>query len=359
MRALILWSDPRSTNLGVRALAAGTEALVWAAFGGDTEVACQGYGPGDSPVRIGDPRRLVRRLLRRRDNLVEWLSEFQVVVDTRAGDSFSDIYGLTRHLTMSLVHEAAVRAGVPVVLGPQTVGPFRTRRGLALAVRTARSARFVMARDSESFAMAQRLRARRPALTTDVVFALAQPQHQPMARDILLNVSGLLWSENSHVDHLTYQETVRLLVKGLLSRGRTVTLLPHVLDSPLQDNDVPVGKELSEEFGLDLVIPRDLEDVRAAVAGSRLVIGSRMHACLNALSVGTPAIPLAYSRKFRPLLADLEWPYTVDLKTSSDPVAEVLDVVDLDTLTARAATSRDRAKAEMTAAAAVLASAVQ
>ena len=47
------------------------------------------------------------------------------------------------------------------------------------------------------------------------------------------------------------------------------------------------------------------------------MIGSRMHACLNALSVGTPAIPLAYSRKFAPLLGDLGWAHVVDLRTQA------------------------------------------
>ena len=53
-----------------------------------------------------------------------------------------------------------------------------------------------------------------------------------------------------------------------------------------------------------------------------------MHACLNALSVGTPAIPLAYSRKFEPLLSDLGWSHTVDLRTTADPVDEVMRLLE-------------------------------
>src|SRR5699024_9500305 len=41
-------------------------------------------------------------------------------------------------------------------------------------------------------------------------------------------------------------------------------------------------------------------------------------ACLNALSVGTPAIPLAYSRKFAPLLDSVGWTTGFDLRTD-DP----------------------------------------
>src|SRR5699024_8479421 len=69
---------------------------------------------------------------------------------------------------------------------------------------------------------------------------------------------------------------------------------------------------------LEVVVPADLDSVRETIAGARLLIGSRMHACLNALSVGTPAIPLAYSRKFAPLLDSVGWTTGFDLRTD-DP----------------------------------------
>ena len=322
MRALILWSNPTSTNLGVRALAAGTAELVRRTFG-EADISYQGYGPGDSPVRIGDPRRLARRLVTPKDELISWLREFDLVVDTRAGDSFADIYGIKRHLTMSLVHEAVLRARTPLVMGPQTVGPFDTRRGRTLARRTLRTAGTVMARDDRSAAVARQLGAKNVVLTTDVVFALGQPEPDPVRRDVLLNVSGLLWEPNPHVDHVAYQTTVRGLIAWLQGEGREVAVLAHVLDSPVADNDVPAVRQVAGEFGLDTVIPDDLEGVRAAAASSSVLIGSRMHACLNALSVGTPAVPLAYSRKFAPLLDQVGWSHTVDLRAPGSALEQV------------------------------------
>ena len=79
-------------------------------------------------------------------------------------------------------------------------------------------------------------------------------------------------------------------------------------------------EELAGQVGgdLEVVVPTDLDSVRETIAGARLLIGSRMHACLNALSVGTPAIPLAYSRKFAPLLDSVGWTTGFDLRTD-DP----------------------------------------
>ena len=358
LRTLILWSNPGSTNLGVRALAAGTAALVQQAFGAGVEIASQGYGPGDAPVGIGSWRRTARRLVSQRDALVDWLRTFDLVVDTRAGDSFSDLYGMPRHLAMTLVHEAVGRARVPLVLGPQTIGPFQTWRGRALALRTVRTSRLVMARDPASLAVARRLRARRPLLTTDVVFALGAPAPPTVRHDVLVNVSGLLWEPNDHVDHVGYRSTVRGLVAELRARGRGVALVAHVLDSSRVDNDVPVTRALAEELGVPAVVPEGLDEVRSVLSGADLVIGSRMHACLNALSVGTPAVPLAYSRKFAPLLGALGWAGTVDLRTAGTPVAEVLSAVERPDLHQRVAQLQQRARVEMDRAAGALARAV-
>ncbi len=342
MRALVLWAEQASPNLGVRVLAEGTSALVRRALP-DAELAFQGYGAGDAPVRIGDPRRQVRRLVTRDATVTDWVRGFDVVVDTRAGDSFSDSYGLDRLVTMSLMHEAARRAGVPVVLGPQTVGPFRTRRGRLLARRTVRTAALTMARDQESYGVTRSLGGDRALLTTDVVFCLGEPDPGP-ARDVLVNVSGLLWEANPHVDHVRYQEVVRGVVAGLRGRGRGVALLAHVLDSPLGDNDVPVVTALGEELGAEPVLPSDLTDVRRILGGAQLVVGSRMHACLNALSVGTPAIPLAYSRKFDPLLRAVGWEHTVDLRDDVDHVAMILRAAERPGLRDEATVVRKRAE---------------
>ena len=354
VKVLILWSEAHSTNLGVQALRQGTTALVervWPA----ADICYQGFGAGDAPTRLGNRRRLAKDALRRPRELQRWLSSFDVAVDTRAGDSFADIYGLERLTMMSITAEWAHRSGVPLVLGPQTIGPFDTRRGRLIGRRTLHTARAVLVRDSVSAEVAEQLGRRPDALTTDVVFALPMP---PVARrfDVLLNVSGLLWTPNPHCDDVAYRAIVTGLVHALRAAGRRVALLAHVLDSPLSDNDVPAANELAREVGggLEVVVPTSLDDVRSIIAGSELVIGSRMHACLNALSVGVPTVPLAYSRKFAPLLNDLGWPHTVDLRSGTDHVDRVMAAAGSAGLADEAAAVRALAAQRLTLAESVL-----
>ncbi|MCV2395815.1 polysaccharide pyruvyl transferase family protein [Actinotalea sp. M2MS4P-6] len=322
MRALVTWASDTSPNLGVRALAQGTEALlrrVWP----DVEVEHQNFGRGAAPMPIGRTRSLVKERVTGRAGLMAWLRGFDLVVDTRSGDSFADIYGVRRLQRMTAFAELVAQAKVPLVLGPQTVGPFDHPLGRALGRWTLRRTDLVMVRDGESAACAEGLGRTPDVHTTDVVFALPQPD-VPRDRDVVLNVSGLLWRPGPHVDAAAYRRTVTDLLDRLGAEGRTVTLLAHVLDSDHPDNDVPAVRELTAARGLEAVVPAGLEEVRETVASATLVIGSRMHACLNALSVGTPAIPLAYSRKFAPLLGELGWGATVDLRTAEDPVADVM-----------------------------------
>lgn len=324
MRVLIAWANDSSVNLGVRALARGSEDLVRSVWP-DAEFTYLNYGRRQPEVPWS-PRALIRERLTGRLGMQRWLGRFDLVWDTRSGDSFADIYGLTRHTTMSLLHEFAAQAGVPTVMAPQTIGPFQTRRGRMLARRNLRRSRLVFARDVISAKTSAELGRPVAATTSDLVFGIDQPAPAATKRDVLLNVSGLLWAENPHVDAKRYRDAIHRIIDELLAAGRSITVFPHVLDSQSHDNDVPVSRELAAEYEgrIDLVVPTDLEDARSIIAASELVIGARMHACLNALSTGTPAIAMAYSRKFAPLMEAVGWTPVVSITEDGDWAGAVI-----------------------------------
>ncbi|MBW3069450.1 polysaccharide pyruvyl transferase family protein [Actinomyces sp. 594] len=331
MRILILWASLDQPNLGVRALAVGTRALAAQVFPG-AEVQIQGTGHGDAPTSLFMSRRgLLKERVTGARGMFDWLASFDLVLDTRSGDSFADIYGLERLRNMSRVPEVLHHLGVPLALTPQTIGPFNTRRGRVLARRALQQARLVASRDRRSAACAAQLGRPVDVESTDVVFAI---DHPPVAttRDVVLNVSGLLWNDNPHVDATRYRRDILALARRLQAEGRTVTLLAHVVgpDDSAGDNDRYPLAELRRELGdVEAIVPQGpdaLDQVRAAVGSARVVLGSRMHACLNALSMGTPAVPLAYSRKFAPLLAGIGWDHVVELQ-ADDVVDRALAAV--------------------------------
>lgn len=328
LKVLVLWANDRSANLGVRVLAEGAEMLAKRAWGSSTVVDFQDFGPGadDQIAFAGKP--VIQDLLSRRGRISEKIARYDVILDTGAGDSFADIYGLKRLAWMVNASRVAKRVGTPVVLTPQTLGPFETRVGRAAGRFVLMNAARVHARDGVSHEYAHQMGRRPDVLATDMVFLLPQPEIQHR-RDLILNVSGLLWNDNSHVDHIRYRRVVTNLIETLSTRGRTVTLLAHVLRNSTADSDHKAVEELADRYGLEAVVPDSLDEVRTVLAGGQVVIGSRMHACLNALSVGVPAIPLAYSRKFAPLMNEIGWRRTVDLRTAEDVTEKVVEYLDV------------------------------
>jgi polysaccharide pyruvyl transferase WcaK-like protein len=105
------------------------------------------------------------------------------------------------------------------------------------------------------------------------------------------------------------------MVELLSASSFDVALLVHVGNEAAPDSDAAVAQAAATELGCELVErPGSLTGVRECIAGHEMVVASRMHAVLNALSVGVPAVSLSYSDKARPLLADLGWSADIDLR---------------------------------------------
>ncbi|MCV7478226.1 polysaccharide pyruvyl transferase family protein [Micrococcus luteus] len=331
MKILVYGALPRHANLGVAALACGSRAILERAFPG-ADIRFRSAGPeGDGPINLTHTTPFLKETVVNRRGLRAWTRSFDLVCDIRGGDSFTDIYTTKSLFKLSLFPLYARILGRRIVLLPQTIGPFEHRRSRLLARAYLRVATIVMSRDPRSAAFAKVLGREVDLVGTDVVFAIAQPSDvQPGDHDVIVNVSGLLWTPNRHVDADAYRAATRAIIDSLLEGGRRVTLLAHVVGATESgpDNDRAAIAELRAMYGdrVTYVSPDSLDEVRRVIASASVLVGARMHACLNALSVGVPAIPLAYSRKFAPLLEDLDWPYTVDLRASADEIATaVLD----------------------------------
>lgn len=344
-RILVLWASESSPNLGVSALARGSASILSAAWPA-AELTFVNYGDRPAELPFASVRSLVKERVTGRLGMQDWLATFDLAWDTRSGDSFTDIYGTGRHRTMSAVHELVTRAGVPIIMAPQTIGPFDTLRGRLLARRTLRRSTAVFARDPESASCAHDLGRPVDKTVSDLVFAI-DPPAPGRPRDVVLNVSGLLWGENPHVDATLYRSLVHDLVGRLLQAERHVSLLAHVRGSGTHDDDVTAVRAAAAPWGdaIEVIVPAGLDEARQCLGSAALVIGSRMHACLNALSLGVPAVSWGYSRKFEPLLRGLEWEHTIDLRTAGDPLGATLALALQDDLTETALRTQELGRA--------------
>jgi polysaccharide pyruvyl transferase WcaK-like protein len=260
------------------------------------------------------------------------LRRADIVFDIGGGDSFTDIYGLKRFLTVWGTKWRAQLIGKPVVLSPQTIGPFDKWWSRPLARSVMNRSRFVVTRDAPSTKFLAELGVRAEILeATDVAMRLPYEPPAPREGDgpvrVGLNVSGLLFSggytqSNQFGLKSDYPSLIRAIARHFHQmQGTELHFIGHVQSKtqPIED-DHRVGEALAAEFEGSVVSPffTSPSEAKSYIAGMDFFMGARMHAAIAAFSSGVPVIPMAYSRKFIGVFGTLGYDHVADCKTDSE-----------------------------------------
>lgn len=261
----------------------------------------------------------------KKNSCLQHLHDADLVLSIAGGDSFSDIYGMERFFYITLPLLWAIVMGKKIVLMPQTIGPFKNVFTARIAAFIMKRSSMVYARDNESLLVARRLMGRRRAAKArfcyDIGFVLdpVKPtapafafQEKNTRSKLLvgLNISGLLCmggysGKNMFALKIDYSDLMRSLIKYLIEVKKTiVVLVPHVFGTFPESDTEAVSRffnELTGEYGTDLLCVEgdyDQNEIKYIIGQCNFFIGSRMHACIAALSQCVPAVGIAYSRKF-------------------------------------------------------------
>lgn len=249
------------------------------------------------------------------------LGGLDCILDIGAGDSFADIYGGKRFTYIYGTKLLANLRGVPVVLSPQTIGPFTRQPYRTLARQAMSAADCVIARDPQSLKAVHEIAPSARAIqSVDVAFRL--PFTKPAREaggpvEVGVNVSGLLFSVGKGFGlQADYAELMRRFIGELSTRpGVRVHLICHVTSTRVQgDDDGEVADLLAKEFPGVVRAPNFAgpSEAKSYIAGLDFLVAGRMHACIAAYSAGVAVVPIAYSRKFSGLFGDvLGYPHQV------------------------------------------------
>ncbi len=258
------------------------------------------------------------------------LEAADIVLDIGAGDSFADIYGTRRLKRVFWLKYLTHLAGTPLVLAPQTFGPFTNPVSRALARASINMSALVCARDKASVAHLREIGVGRDVVVaSDVALRLRKEGGMPVVERprVGLNVSGLMMSggyqgTNQFGLSVDYPALMERLIAGFLAHPKQpeVHLIPHVIcpDMPVED-DMAALRALKEHFPSVHVAPAFATPSQAKgyISEMSFMAGSRMHACIAALSSGVAVVPLAYSRKFSGLFGALGYAHVADCRTMS------------------------------------------
>jgi len=336
----LLWHSLRAGNLGVGALTLGNIAIirdVARELGIDVDLvvlsmrenSTASIAPG-VPQYVIDGRTMFSPSGFRRE-----LAMLDCVIDIGAGDSFTDIYGAKRYLYLWLSKQMALWMKKPLILAPQTIGPFTKPVYTQTAAHVLNGATAVVARDPASLEALGKLAPKADArLAVDVAFVLpyadrsAERGGHPIR--VGINASGLLCSQAENgqnrfglsYDYLKLQR--RLIEYWQASGDAEVHLVTHAnsVDRPA-DNDGHFADRLAAEYPGTIRVPdfAGPSEAKSYISSLDFLVAGRMHACIGAFSAETPVVPLAYSRKFDGLFSMLDYPWLTPVDGMSDDEA--------------------------------------
>jgi colanic acid/amylovoran biosynthesis protein len=300
--------------------------------------------------------RPIKRVMSARNRCLDAISNVDVAVSISGGDSFSDIYGIERLLYVSMPQILVELNAKKTVLLPQTIGPFGTHLARMLARHILRRAALVYSRE---YAGLQEMRdflgkdfdTVRFRFCYDLGFVVNPTLPQNMDLDgfavrgsnyptVGLNVSGLLWiggyTKNNQFGLKTdYPVLIENLIDRLIREKKaTVLLIPHVFGKAAEsESDQTVSEKLyrtlKPKYGQKIFFAKggyDQSEIKYIIGLCDFFIGSRMHACIAALSQCIPTVPIAYSKKFIGVMETIGVARcVVDLRTMEE--SEILSAI--------------------------------
>lgn len=342
----LLGHDLHNDNLGVGALTVSQVAIlreIATRRGLDLRIVVLNGG-GERPACIAGPDVIDRqvRSLREPLKLFATLRAADLVIDISGGDSFADIYIRRRLGIIFLKKFIAHVLGRPMVMAPQTVGPFARGLWRRLARTTLNLSRIVATRDDKSTDFVRELCPGRAIVEASDV-ALKLPYTAPGARPagpirVGLNVSGLLMQGGYDGRGFGMKSDYPALIRSIVERfrdqpgGCELHLVAHVLPwregGGAAEDDHAANLALAAVYPEAIVAPRfeTPSEAKSYIAELDFFLGARMHACIAAFSTGVPVVPMAYSRKFAGLFGSLGYDRTVDCVTETND--EILAAID-------------------------------
>ena len=239
------------------------------------------------------------------------IRNMEYVAAINGGDGFSDIYSTQTFYWRLPETLMAIKAGIPTIQLPQTLGPFEKKENYALAKYILQAAKDVYVRD-DRFVEELKKMGVKYELTNDLSYFM-QPEPFDIKIEkgaIGLNVSGLTYSNHFRTlagQFENYHYLCEQIVRYFQSIHRPIYLISHSYgyQNPETDNDdleasrIFYSKLKNKEgvhlIDMDLISPK----TKYVISKMSFFIGTRMHANFAAIFTKVPVFGLAYSYKFK------------------------------------------------------------
>lgn len=231
-------------------------------------------------------------------------SEVDVLLDA-SGFAFGDQHPVDRTLRFADTVANAKNSGKKIILLPQALGPFKKDDLRKAFTRIVRAADLVFARDELSFQYvreavgnSQHLQMA-PDFTNGIKPAIDIKQNSSKRVCIIPN-KRMIDKAHNPVDSSQYIQLMLKCIRLVVEHSLNPVLVLH------GDDDLEIINQIKEEYRQDIQVYKESDPLllKKYIGESYLVIGSRFHALVSALSQGIPAIATSWSHKYEMLFRD-------------------------------------------------------
>lgn len=289
---------------------------------------------------------------------IKLIDSCDAIVDISGGDSFSDIYGIKRFNTIIRPKFIAINRKVPLILLPQTYGPYKNIEVYNKAREAVQNADMAWARDKYSFdilkdMLGENFNKKHHCSGVDMAFSLLAKDASSMIDEKLnqyilsdeepppligINVSGLIYNNPIQAEKVyglraDYSKVIHEFISYIIKNTNAIiVLISHVMDKPGHyESDLQacldVYNNVDEKYkNRVFVSPLELDQSETKWLISKMdwFCGTRMHSTIAALSSFVPTCSIAYSDKTKGVFESCgQAKYVFDPRSES--TREVLD----------------------------------
>jgi polysaccharide pyruvyl transferase WcaK-like protein len=197
----------------------------------------------------------------------------------------------------------------PVVMLPNSVGPFRSTIGRVLSKVALNNCLFVLIRDEHSYRIVQDLHVKSfKVLTSDTALLFEGSNNK--SKEKLIGVSPGLYSnslsEKKVAEYILAHAVA--LDKAVEALDVSVVFLPHYV-SGFSNDDLYVSKAIRDRMvhrdRATIIDAGSVEEFQSLISGVDLLVSSKMHPCVLGASYYVPSLCIAYDHKQTGFFASL------------------------------------------------------
>jgi colanic acid/amylovoran biosynthesis protein len=275
--------------------------------------------------QFGDLAALLPQITRDRYGIV-LNREVDVVLDA-AGFAYGDQW---RNNCLELAYYSKVwkKNGTKSILLPQAFGPYRNRENIKAMKTALDNVNLVFARDEVSYQHLVSIAGERPNLKqapdfTNLVAGIRSENFDSNKNRSCIIPNYRMIDKTSKSDSDAYVPFMIEITRYLYQKGKSPFILVHE-----GANDLMLAEKIRDPVSQEISIVKETHPLRikGIIGESELVISSRYHGLVSALSQGVPALGTGWSHKYQTLFDDYGFPE--GLLDVSMPVEEIYRNID-------------------------------